>query len=112
MCEPLLLKHTDSDFIGTIFRPATVCGYGPRQRLDVSVNILTNFGFNKKEIKVFGGDQMRPNLHIKDYCRAVHALMDAPKELVANEIFNVGTQNMTINDIAQTVKHVIEKKVP
>ena len=112
MCEPLLLKHTDSDFIGTIFRPATVCGYGPRQRLDVSVNILTNFGFNKKEIKVFGGDQMRPNLHIKDYCRAVHALMDAPNELVANEIFNVGTQNMTINDIAQTVKNVIEKKFP
>ena len=49
MCEPLLLKHADDEFTGTIFRPATVCGYSPRQRLDVSVNILTNFGFNKEK---------------------------------------------------------------
>ena len=64
MCEPLLLKHTDKNFEGVIFRPATVCGYAPRQRLDVSVNILTNFAVNKDMIKIFGGDQLRPNLHI------------------------------------------------
>ena len=71
MCEPLLLKHTDNQFEGVIFRPATVCGYSPRQRLDLSVNILTNLAINKNKITVFGGDQLRPNLHILDYCDLV-----------------------------------------
>ena len=53
LCEPLLFKHTDLNFQGVIFRPATVCGYAPRQRLDLSVNILTNFAFNKKEINLY-----------------------------------------------------------
>ena len=64
MCEPLLFKHTDKDFIGVVFRPATVCGYSSRLRLDLSVNILTNHAVNKNEITVFGGKQLRPNLHI------------------------------------------------
>tara|TARA_B100001971_G_C17986521_1_gene430101 strand:- start:33 stop:686 length:654 start_codon:yes stop_codon:yes gene_type:complete len=67
MCEPLLLKHTDENFEGVIFRPATVCGYAPRLRLDLSVNILTNHAINKGKITVYGGDQLRPNLHIQDY---------------------------------------------
>ena len=71
MCEPLLFKHTNKDFSGVVFRPATVCGYAPRLRLDLSVNILTNFAINKNQIKVFGGEQLRPNLHIMDYCDAV-----------------------------------------
>ena len=71
VCEPLLTKHTSDSFVGVIFRPATVCGYAPRQRLDVSVNILTNHAVNKNKITVFGGDQLRPNLHVKDYCDAV-----------------------------------------
>ena len=71
-CEPMLLDNTSNDFEGVIFRPATVCGYAPRQRLDVSVNILTNFAVNKKKIQVFGGDQLRPNLHIQDYCDVVN----------------------------------------
>jgi nucleoside-diphosphate-sugar epimerase len=71
MCEPLLKKHTDAGFTGVIFRPATVCGYSPRQRLDLSVNILTNHAINAGKITVFGGSQLRPNLHIQDYCDAV-----------------------------------------
>ena len=59
MCEPLLLRHTDANFVGVIFRPATVCGYAPRQRLDLSVNILTNHAVNKGKITVFGGSQLR-----------------------------------------------------
>ena len=112
MCEPLLKKHTDIDFVGVIFRPATVCGYAPRQRMDLSVNILTNLAFNNSEITVFGGDQMRPNLHVQDYCDVVQLLLEAEDELIANETFNVGNQNMTIKDIANLVKDVIEKKYP
>jgi len=112
MCEPLLFKHTDASFVGVVFRPATVCGYAPRQRFDLSVNILTNHAVNNGKITVFGGEQMRPNLHILDYCDAVQLLLDAPDEKVANEVFNVGYQNMSIMDIALLVKRVVEEEFP
>ena len=48
-CEEILLSHTNDNFIGTIIRPATVCGYSPRQRLDLVVNILTNHAYHKKK---------------------------------------------------------------
>ena len=111
-CEPLLLKHTSPDFIGVIFRPATVCGYSPRQRLDLSVNILTNLAINRGEITVFGGEQMRPNLHIQDYCDVVQLLLKADSNLVANQIFNVGNQNLTISEIAILVKKIVEDRFP
>ena len=110
MCEPLLLKHTDKNFTGVIFRPATVCGYSDKMRLDLSVNILTNFAFNKNFIKVFGGKQLRPNLHILDYCDVIQKLITAPKNKIENQIFNVGNQNMSINKIANMVKKIVEKK--
>lgn len=112
MCEPLLLKHTDDTFVGVIFRPATVCGYAPRQRLDLSVNILTNHAVNKNKITVFGGNQLRPNLHIQDYCDTVELLLNAPSEKIQNEIFNVGYQNMSIMEIAQLVKNVVQDEFP
>ena len=110
MCEPLLLKHTNENFTGVIFRPATVCGYSKRQRLDLSVNILTNFAVNKSYIVVFGGKQMRPNLHILDYVRVVNLLINAPKEIINNQIFNVGYQNKTLEELALIVKKVVEQK--
>jgi nucleoside-diphosphate-sugar epimerase len=110
MCEPLLLKHTNENFTGVIFRPATVCGYSKRQRLDLSVNVLTNFAVNKSYIVVFGGKQMRPNLHILDYVRVVNLLINAPKEIINNQIFNVGYQNKTLEQLALIVKKVVEQK--
>ena len=112
MCEPLLIKHTDDNFVGVIFRPATVCGYAPRLRLDLSVNILTNHAVNKNKIMVFGGKQLRPNLHIKDYCEAVETLLIAKNDKIENQIFNVGYQNMSINKIANLVKEVVKKEYP
>ena len=112
MCEPLLIKHTDDNFVGVIFRPATVCGYAPRLRLDLSVNILTNHAVNKNKIMVFGGKQLRPNLHIKDYCKAVEVLLDAEKDKIENQIFNIGYQNMSIDEISKLVKDVVEKEYP
>jgi nucleoside-diphosphate-sugar epimerase len=112
MCEPLLLKHTDEKFVGVIFRPATICGYAPRQRLDLSVNILTNHAINNGKITVFGGDQMRPNLHIRDYCNAVELFLTAEDSKIANQTFNVGYQNMSIMEIAKLVKKVVEAEFP
>ncbi len=112
MCEPLLFKHTDDDFVGVVYRPATVCGYAPRQRLDLSVNILTNHALNKGQITVFGGDQLRPNLHVQDYADLCKLLLEADEGLIANEIFNCGYENMSIMDIAKTVKKVVEQEYP
>ena len=112
MCEPLLFKHTDEDFVGVVFRPATVCGYGARQRLDVSVNILTNLAVNKGNITVFGGSQLRPNLHIQDYADLCKELIEAPDAKIANEIFNCGYENMSIMEIAETVKKVVAEEFP
>lgn len=109
MCEPLLLKHTDEKFIGVVFRPATVCGYSPRMRFDLSVNILTNFAYNKGFIKIIGGKQLRPNLHILDYCDAVVKLLTANRKKVENKIFNVGYQNKSIENLAKIVQKKVEK---
>jgi nucleoside-diphosphate-sugar epimerase len=112
MCEPLLKKHTSDSFVGVIFRPATVCGAAPRQRLDLSVNILTNHAVNKNKITVFGGDQLRPNLHVQDYCDTVELLLTAPAEKIQNDVFNVGYQNMSITEIAHLVKKVVQEEFP
>ena len=86
-CEKILLEYQSKDFTTVTIRPATVCGYSPRQRLDVVVNILTNLAFHKREITIFGGSQLRPNIHIKDMAEAYLSLINAPKEKVAGEIF-------------------------
>ena len=108
----LLKKNTDNNFEGVTFRPATVCGYAPRLRLDLSVNILTNFAVNKNKIVVFGGKQLRPNLHIDDYCSAIECLINAPSDKIKDQIFNVGYQNLSIAEIANKVKKVVEDYFP
>ncbi len=112
LCEPILKEHTDNNFDGVIFRPATVCGYAPRLRLDLSVNILTNFAVNKKKILVFGGKQLRPNLHIEDYCSAIECLINSPSDKIKDQTFNVGYQNLSIEEIANKVKNVVEDYFP
>ena len=112
MCEPLLKKHLSKDFTGVIFRPATVCGFAPRQRLDLSVNILTNLAVNNRKITVFGGSQMRPNLHIQDYCDAIKEFLTVESQKIQGETFNVGYQNLTIMEIALVVKRVVESEIP
>jgi nucleoside-diphosphate-sugar epimerase len=112
MCEPILKRHADGDFTGVIFRPATVCGYAPRLRLDLSVNILTNHAVSNNKITVFGGSQLRPNLHVQDYCDAVEMFLNAPTEKIQKETFNVGYQNMSIMDIALLVKKVVQEEYP
>ena len=112
LCEPLLFKHMDENFVCVTVRPATICGYSPRTRLDLSVNILTNHAVNKGNITVFGGAQMRPNLHIQDMCDLYELLTTIPSEKIQGETFNVGYQNFTITEIAKMVKNVVEKIYP
>jgi nucleoside-diphosphate-sugar epimerase len=112
MCEPLLWKHQAPGFTCVTIRPATLCGYSPRCRLDLTVNILTNHAVNRGKITVFGGDQKRPNLHIDDMVDAYLLMMRAPAEKIAGETFNIGYQNHTVMEIARMVKTVVEREMP
>ena len=84
-----------------------VCIYAPRQRLDVVVNILTNLAYHKRSITIFGGKQLRPNIHIKDMAKAYEILVNAPKSKVSGEIFNVGYENCSVLELANMVKKTI-----
>ena len=110
-CEKILFKSFSKDFTPIVIRPATVCGYSPRQRLDVVVNILTNLAYHKKEITVLGGEQLRPNIHIFDMVRAYDFLINANKESVTGKIFNAGYENQTVNHLASLVKKVVGEDV-
>ncbi len=106
-CEKILLDNNSNDFTCSIIRPATVCGYSPRQRLDLVVNILTNLAYHKRKIKVFGGEQLRPNIHIQDMVNSYILLIESDIKKVSNEIFNVGFENLKVKEIAQMVKKVV-----
>lgn len=95
-----------------ILRPSTVCGYAPRQRLDLSVNILTNLAVNKGLITVFGGTQQRPNIHINDVSDLYVKMLEYPKEKITGKIFNAGNENLSILEIAKKVKLIVEKLMP
>ena len=110
-CEKILNSYKSDNFITTTIRPSTVCGYAKRQRLDLVVNILTNHAFHNKEIKVFGGDQLRPNIHINDMVNSYLAVLDAPSKKINGEVFNVGFKNQSVNELANDVKEVIGSDV-
>ncbi|MCX5751953.1 MAG: NAD-dependent epimerase/dehydratase [Candidatus Saganbacteria bacterium] len=109
LCEEELLKRRAPGFVALILRPATVCGYSPRLRLDLSVNILTNHAVNKGKITVFGGEQKRPNIHIADMTDLYVKTLEYPNEMIDGKVFNAGWDNMKMKDIAQTVKDVVSK---
>jgi len=106
-CEKILSEYTSNAFQTVIVRPATVCGYAKRQRLDVVVNILTNLAFNKRKIKIFGGEQLRPNIHIQDMANVYLEILKAEKDKINGQIFNAGYDNFTVKDIALAVKSII-----
>jgi nucleoside-diphosphate-sugar epimerase len=112
MCEPLLFTHHSPDFTCVTIRPSTVCGYAPRLRLDLTVNILTSHAITKRKITVFGGEQMRPNLHVEDMCDLYELLLELPAAKIAGETFNAGYRNMKVGDIAEVVRKVVEEEFP
>ena len=111
MCEDILQRYQSPDFTTITIRPSTVCGYSPRQRLDLVVNILTNLAIHKGEITVFGGSQLRPNLHITDMVNLYLMLLELPDEQVAGKIYNAGYENHPVGELAEIVQRVIGPQV-
>lgn len=105
-CEEILLSHASNNFICTILRPATICGYSARQRFDLVVNILTNQAINTGQINVLGGTQYRPNLHISDMIDAYLFVLSQNELNIKGEIFNINGENLTLNQIASKVSDV------
>ncbi|WP_439629701.1 NAD-dependent epimerase/dehydratase family protein [Gemmata sp.] len=111
MCEDVLQRESEPGFTTLTLRPATVCGYSPRLRLDLSVNILTNLAFHKREITVFGGVQRRPNLHIQDMTDLYVQSLRWPAAKIDRKIYNAGWQNLSINAIAELVRSEVGEDV-
>lgn len=107
LCEKYLLTQQEKNFYPVVVRPGTVCGYSPRMRFDLTVNILTINALMRRSMTVFGGIQKRPNIHITDMCRAYALLLAAPKTRIAGKIYNVGYQNYTVMELARMVKRIL-----
>jgi len=110
-CEKVLHdfgKENSVEYV--VLRPATICGYAPRLRLDLVVNILTINALVNKKIKIIGGSQLRPNINIKDIIQVYKLLLEAPKNKINKETFNAGYQNLSIERIANRVKNTINEK--
>lgn len=107
MCEDVLREYERPDFTTAILRPATVCGYAPRQRLDVIVNIMTSLAVHSGRLTVNGGDQYRPNIHMEDMTEVYLRMLEWPQALIAGETFNVGYANQTVLELAETVRRVV-----
>lgn len=112
LCEPILLNHASPDFVPVVLRPATVCGYSPRQRFDLTVNILTNHAVHKKSISVFGGTQLRPNIHIQDMADLYTMLLELPDVKVASKTYNAGYENYSVSRLAEMVRDVVQERMP
>ena len=107
LCEDVLLKERAPGFTTLILRPATVCGYSPRLRLDLTVNILTNHAVNNRKIAVFGGQQKRPNLHIADMTDLYVKSLEWPDAAIDGKIFNAGYENHKVAEIADMVRQAV-----
>jgi nucleoside-diphosphate-sugar epimerase len=111
LCEQVLAEEREPGFTTLTLRPATVCGYSPRQRLDLTVNILTNHAVNNGKITVFGGGQLRPNLHIEDMTDLYVECLRYPDDLIDGRIFNAGYENHSVMAIAEMVRGVVGPQV-
>lgn len=111
MSEELIKKNSDKNLEWTILRFGTVFGLSKRMRFDLVVNFLTANSFHVKKIKILGGDQWRPLVHVDDVANALYLSIFADSDLVSREIFNVGDNklNVQIKDIAEKIKEKIKK---
>jgi nucleoside-diphosphate-sugar epimerase len=111
-CEKILFDEASPKMTSLILRPATVCGYSPRLRLDLTVNILTNHAVNAGKIRVFGGSQKRPNLNIEDMTDLYVKTVEYDDNLINRKVFNAGYENLQVMVIAQMVQKTVGADVP
>jgi nucleoside-diphosphate-sugar epimerase len=111
MCEDDLDQEHEPGFVTVTLRPATICGYAPRLRLDLTVNILTSLAVNNGRITVFGGEQFRPNLHVEDMTDLYLRLLEAPDEMVDRKVWNAGYHNLKVREIADMVQAEVGPQV-
>ncbi|MCP4569679.1 MAG: NAD-dependent epimerase/dehydratase family protein [FCB group bacterium] len=107
--EEAILNRAVPPLAVTMFRLATVFGFSYRPRFDLVVNILTARALEDGEISIFGGSQWRPNVHVHDVVRAFVAGLEAPKENIDRQIFNLGSesQNYRISELGELVKEAV-----
>jgi nucleoside-diphosphate-sugar epimerase len=108
-CETYVLANHCSGFTTTSVRPATLSGYAPRMRLDLTVNILTYQAVREGSLRVFGGDQYRPNLAVEDMVRAYLLLLKLDSPKIGGRSFNLVEKNYTVLEIAYRIAQVLER---
>jgi nucleoside-diphosphate-sugar epimerase len=106
VAERVILSYADR-MVATILRPATVCGYSPRMRLDLTVNLLTMQALTKRRMTVFGGRQVRPNIHIDDL---VDLYLFAFERRLGG-VFNAAFENLTVLEIAHLIASRVDAEV-
>jgi nucleoside-diphosphate-sugar epimerase len=112
LCEDVLQEESVAGFTTVSVRPATVCGYARRLRLDLVVNLLTNHAVNAGAITVFGGGQLRPSIHIADMVEAYVRLLEAPASKVDGQRFNAGHANCSLLELAGRVRAIVGEHIP
>jgi nucleoside-diphosphate-sugar epimerase len=110
--EAILNDLVDETFVGVSVRSATVCGYSPRLRLDLTINLLTDQALTDGRIRVFGGAQMRPNVHIRDLTAFYRMLLDAPANKISGRAFNVSRQNESVMGLAEMIRDELDPSLP
>ena len=110
--EKILNGLVDDSFVGVSVRSATVCGYSPRLRLDLTINLLTDQALTDKRIRVFGGAQMRPNVHVRDLTAFYRMLLTAPAGKISARAFNISRKNASVMALAEMIRDELDASLP
>lgn len=110
--ETILNGLVDDSFVGVSVRSATVCGYSPRLRLDLTINLLTDQGLTDHRIRVFGGAQMRPNVHVRDLSAFYRMLITSPAAKISGKAFNVSRENASVTALAEMIRDELDPSLP
>lgn len=108
LSEWLVVSASSRDFCSVNVRPATICGYSPRQRFDLTVNKLTADAVRKRKITVHGGEQRRPNVGMTDVIHLYGILAELDPHLINGKTFNFGFENHKIIDLAKIIQNELD----
>jgi len=106
--ESYLGQKTSEEFVTVTLRPATVCGYSPRQRLDLIVNLLTFKGCYDGKIVIEGGERVRPHIHIDDMVDAYQTVLEADSKIITGKTYNCGGETLSLMDLGKKVQTYVK----